>query len=567
MDQKALTDHIADIGLRLNASPDPAEQERLDLLLTAYMSLQARLEGRRGGLARGSGRRRASAEAMGLQTALTHCRRVTISISQLFKVQDFLLADRDDLRAVHLRDTVNDVGKFRRALNANRGIEIQDLGTLEPVAQIDRPDPDSFWSSAIPDLRDPAFKTDPPLAMIPFELSPFPNVESVKLAHELSVEDLVKDTLGPATQVVKVAPVRSSLRIYPTGVGVVRLSTDLEFSGPVLVELIANVAHAIEDTVFVDTAGQARKTESFLAELVNLVATRFFKDTGDFDRRWRPPDTIIHLRQGAFLPEDHTRELAYAMSLSPGNAESLVTLRARIEQKLRSAQWVQQGVLALRGRRVLLLVRSIDPRHKRGPATTLKYLMETHELVSAALHTYRVFADDLQRLRENDWPNDDWLPGTENFTRLELLVETIRRATRAVRGVPHHLTRTGRGILTSVAREIWDAEAQDVLPRLTDELLHVGQWTNESGLGGESEMVKLASTLASIATAGQPFAVRAAAPGSTNNEAEEALENEILDGHKRIEELIAAEQPDFEELDAEILRVEDARRRLFAPLD
>jgi hypothetical protein len=568
MNPKALDEHIAALHLRQDQSSDAAEQEKVSLLLAAYMSLHTRLTGRRSLFARDGGRRRASVEAMGLQTALTDCHKVTISISQLFKVQDLLLTEPSELLAANLHGVVNDVGKLRHALSPSRGIKIEGLGTLEPVAQIGRRVQESFWYPAIPDLREPAFKTDPPLTMIPFELSPFPYVESMKLSPESWVAGLVKDTLGPATQQVEVTSVRGSLRIYPTGVGVVRLSTELEFSGSILVELIANVARAIEDTVFVDPEGRSRKAESFLSELVDLVAAKLFKDAGGFDRRWRPPDAVIHLRQGEFVPEEHTRELAYTMSLSPGNRETLTSLRSRIEQKLRLPGWLEEGALAVPGRRVLMLVRSIDAWQKRGASNLLlKFLAETHELTSVALHTYRVFAEDLQSLRENGWPDDDWLPGTDNFARLQLLIDTIRRATRAVHRISHHLRRTGRGMLTSLAREVWDADAGEVIAKLNEELLHVGLWIQASGLAGEPEMGKLATAIASIASMQQPFAIRSVSLESTQAQVEEVLENEILDGHQRIEDLLAAENPDFAAIDAAILSVEEARRRLFAPLD
>lgn len=538
------------------------------MLLASYMSLQSRLAGRRGLFSREGDRRRPSAEAMGLQIALTNCRQVTISISQLFQIQDLLRLPPDELLATRLRDVVNDVGKLRRTLNPSGFLQIDGLGRLEPVARIGQTrDRESFWYAAVPDLRDPAYAKDPPLTMIPFQLSPFPQLESLKFAPERWVEDLVKDTLGPATQQVKVASVRGTLRIYPTGVGVVRLVTALDFAGPILVELIASVARAIEDTVFVDPEGQSRKVESFLSDLVNQVAASLFKDPGDFDRRWRPPDTIIRFQQGAFVPEDHTRELAYAMWLSPGNEEALPSLRARIEKKLRSQQWINEGVLAVPGHRVFLLVRNIDPKHKAERATRLlKFLAETHELTSVALHTYRVFTEDLQVLRERGLPNDDWLPGTDNFRRLELLIDTIGRAVSAVRGIPKHLQRTGRGILTAVAREVWDAEAKTVLTALDDELLHIAAWIKDSGLGAEPEMKRLSEVMHRVATP-RPFTPRTPAGVTQKTEAEELLGNEILDGSQLIDEMVAAEAPDFDAIDAEILRVESARRRLFEPLD
>jgi hypothetical protein len=565
VDQQRLDQHIAE--LRERPAADATQQAANATLLSAYTQLRSRLAGRRQFPTREGERRRASVEAMGLQTSLTNCRQVTISISQLFRIDDFL-TQPSQVRAKNLPGTMNEVAKLRRTLNPNGAIAVDGLGSLEPVARIGQSrDRDPFWSMAIPDLREPEAAREPPLVMLPFELSPFPRVESLKLDPELWVEDLVKDTLGPATQHVKVESIRGSLRIYPTGIGIVRLATELEFAGPILVELIGNVARKIEDTVFVDAEGASKRVESFLAELVNFVAASVFEDAGEHDRRWRPPETIIRLRQGAFLPEDHTRELAYAMSLSPGR-ESLASLRSRIEKKLRSKQWIDDGVLAVPGHRVLLLVRSIDPQHK-GPAAArlLKSLAETHELTTVALHTYRVFGDDLAQRHDEGWPNDQWLPGTENFSRLVLLVETIRRAVRAVGTVPRHLERTGKGVLTAIAREVWDADAQPVIEQLNDGLLHIGRWIAASGYAGDAEMVKLAGAIAEITSARKPFAIRAASAGATTTEEEELMENDILDGLQRMEELLAGDALQFDALDGEILRVEDARRRLFASLD
>jgi hypothetical protein len=570
VDPKRLQEHIQRLHERQDQPATEAEHEATALVLAAYLSLQSRLSPGRRFTVREGDRRRASAEAMGLQIALTNCREATISIAQMFRIQDFL-TQPDELLATNLREVVNDVGKLRRTFNRGGGITIDGLGLLEPVAHIgETRDRESFWYPAIPDLRDQAFRSDPPLTMIPFQLLPFPSVDSLRYSPELWIEDLVKDILGPSTQQVDVASVRGALRLYPTGVGVVRLTTELRFGGPILVELIAKVAREVESTVFVDTQGQSRNVESFLSELVNQVAAKLFKDAGDFDRRWRPPETIIRFRQGAFLPEDHTRELAYAMSLSPGNRESLVAVRSRIENKLRSSQWANEGVLAVPGRRVLMLVRSIDPKHKGdGPTHLLKFIGETHELTSVALHTFRVFAEDLERLRDNGWPNDEWLPKTDNFARLQLLVDSLRRAVRAVVDVPRHLGRTGRAILSAIAHEVWNAEAAEVVARLEDVLVYVANWIRDSGYAAEPEMTRLASALSTISKGLRPFAIRGVSELSTNTATEELLENDILDGLQRIEELLASDAPDldFSEIDSEILRVEQARRRLFAPLD
>lgn len=566
MNRESLEQHITDLRHRQQAAAEPLEQLAITRLLDAYTSLQSRLAGRRASPSRADARRRASADAMGLRTSLENCRQVTISISQLFRIND-LLTQPSGVRATNLAAMVNDVGKFRRSLNPNAKIEIEGLGRLEPVARIGQSrDRNSFWSPALPDLRDPAFAVEPPLVMVPFEISPFPPVESVKLAPELWVEDLVKDTLGPATQDVKISSVRGSLRLYPTGVGVVRLTTDLEFGGPILVELIAHVARAIEDTVFIDADGKSKRAESFLADLVDGVAASLLTDAGEHDRRWRPPDTIIRFRQGAFVPEDHLSELAYAMSLSSGNRETMLSLRSRIEKKLRSTAWIEEGVLAVPGHRVLMLVRSIDARHKGDAANRLlKFLAETHELTTVALHTYRVFGEDLAALHENGWPDDKWLPDSENYPRLTLLVDTILRAVRAVWTIQGHLKRTGRGTLTVMARELWDANAQKVVSKLEEELRHVSQWIESSGYGGD--MVALTRTINAIVSTKRPFNIRETPTDSIATDAEESLENDILDGLQQIEGLLAGDTSEFQQIDAAILRVDEARRRLFAPLN
>jgi hypothetical protein len=556
VDLRLLDDHIRGIQDSLSEESSEEGGEDSQILHDAYTALRHRLNERRSSMFRDpGGRRRPTVAAMGLRKQLAGCRSVTVAIAQLFRISD-LLMDPDGVRAVKLHETINTVGRLRRVLSG-RDIDLGELGKLSPVANVDD-QYNSFWRSGIRDVRKET--GEPPLTLVPFELAPLPRIAGMRVAPEKWLSELIRDSVEPMDLGVKVPSVDGRLRIYSTGIGVIRLTVSMEFRNDVEVELLAAVIRKVESLVCVSASNEETAFEGLFADVVNEVARALFNDPGDHDRRWRPPDTIIRFHQMEFLPEQHTRELAYLMSLSPGNSERVPGLRKRVEAKLRSKHWSIDGVFGLPSHRVVLLIRKAgaDESERRYRNRLIEHFIETHELVTTGIHTRLLYAEDFANIREAGGPDAEWLPGTPNFNDLSRLATATWRAAKAVASIPRHLQKTGEGPLMAYARELWRANAPE---QLRHETTHVAQWIRNSGWDAHPQMAALAARLAQIEAVIVPFGEEPAAPAQADPE-QDRYDNDIMDGLERIDELLESETVDFQELDAQILRVELARRNL-----
>lgn len=569
MDLELLNAHIQSIEEGLSDASSEEAAEDLQILHDAYAALRERLRDRRTSMFRDAeGRRRASVAAMRLRTCLAGCRSVTIVITQLFRISD-LLVEPAGVRAIELHETINTLSRLRRALNDRRSIALENLGEIRPVARVGDPH-NRFWASGIPDLRKES--TEPPLTLVPFELAPLPLLAGMRVEPNKWLGDLIRGSVAPNLG-VKVQRVDSKLRVYSTGVGVIRLSIALEFNNDAEIELLAAVAHKVESLLFVNPAGAEQPFEGLFAEVVDAVAKTLFNDPGDHDRRWRPPDTIFRFHQQAFVPEDHIPELAYLMSLSPGNSEKVPRLRERAAAKFRSKHWTLDGVFALASYRVVLMLRRAggSENERKIRNRVIDDLIETHELVTTGIHTRRLFAEDFRDIREMGGPDYDWLPGTPRFDELSQLAFAGWRAVKAVASIPKHLQKTGEGLLTRFASELWAISgstrsgkeaAVDPIDDLKAEIVHIAKWIEGTGFAAEQNMAALAARLKQLESVAIPFAGGIVAKTEGAMEEQSSLENDILDGLEKIEALLDQDLVSFVELDQQILRVELARRNL-----
>ncbi|HYK03901.1 MAG TPA: hypothetical protein VE974_19260 [Thermoanaerobaculia bacterium] len=564
VDLGQLETHVAELQReRAELSGDDEKTEYLDVLIGAYLPLLERMRGRRSGpvTVDGSGRRRLSSAAMRLQKTLTGCRSVTVTVAQLFRMSD-LLIEPQRVQAVEFHETIHTVARLRNSLQKGTSIQLGDVGTLRPVAtfhdQFHR-----FWVAGIPDLREFERSGEPPLTLVPFELSPLPRLAGMRADADVWLRDLIQKSIDPINPSMKISSVHGRLRLYATGVGVIRLTLLLEFRESAEVEVLAALARKIESLLFIDAEGASTECESFLADVVDAVACGLFSDPGGHDRRWRPPDTIFRFHQGSFTPETHLRELAYLMSLSPGNYQGVQGLERQVAAHLRTPFWRQDGVLTLASQRVVLFLKKAgDTSRSRQRQRLLTDAVETHELVNAALYTRRLFAEDFAKFRRGG-ELAEATPGTGSFERLERLLDTTRRAMRAVGWVQEHLQATAEWPLIRFGRALWQTNSEDA-SALSWELSRVAEWIRDSGYAAHPAMSSLMDKVNRITSIAPPFSENRPLDPTPGSDYQEELENEILDGLERLETLLNSDHVTLAEIDAEVYAVERARNALLA---
>jgi hypothetical protein len=562
LDYPKLQSHIEEVASALAAESDAERREELLLLHEAYKTLRARLTGRRLSVGGHDSRRRASSSAMGLRTEMSGCQSVTITVSQLFRMSD-LIIDPAGVRPADLVEMINVTAKLRRAFDRRHRIALEGFGDLVPVVG-GRKEFHRFWTAIIPPLKF-ASESDPPLTLVPFEMSPLPRIQGMKVDVDAWLREVIDDTVEAARLGATVSKVHAALRVYSVGVGVIRLTLALDFLAAVDIELLAAVARKVEGLLFVDSDGESRPFASVFSEAVAAVSESLFIDPGQDDRRWRPPETLFRFHQGTFDPEAHVDELAYLMSLSPGNIASPSAMRRRLTSKLRAPHWLQHGVAAVPSNRVVLLLKRgggsvMDGRLRRH---LLEDLIETHELVNVGLHARRLFTSDFRDIRDQGGPDTDWYPGTERFIQLDRLAEVTRRVLQAIALMKSRLRETGEGVLMRFAKDLWAMDWNGATA-LEKEIKHIARWIESTGFVADPKFTALLGRLGQIEAIRAPFP--AGPPPSAVDaplvEEQEQLENEILDALDRLDELLAVDGLSFDALDEQIKRVEVARRLL-----
>lgn len=183
-----------------------------------------------------------------IYTSLEGSRIIRLGVSQMFRMGD-LLTRPESVKAKRFYEVVTNIGKMRRMLNRpkTKGFPLGTLGRLRPVVS-STDTYDQFWKLGLPDPRVPGSS---PLCFVPYELSLSEHLQNLRSEFD-SVLDSVLLTDSTSIQNVQIS---GRLRIYPAGIGVVRLGLTLEFKTAVHIEVAAQIAHNVEQLLFVDPVG------------------------------------------------------------------------------------------------------------------------------------------------------------------------------------------------------------------------------------------------------------------------------------------------------------------------
>ena len=197
-------------------------------------------------------------EVVGTDTVLPGGKFIKISISQVFRVTDALVSP-NKLRK-EARPFQKYLTKHRRSRNNRQRFLIDGLGELKPVGG-ESEENNGFWRTAISGSRE---ETSPPLVFIPFELS----LSDRLTRRKMMLESVLHESLGASDGFVQNRQVSGRLRIYPTGVGVVRINIALQFKESIHVSAVAQIAHDFEQLLFVSPDGGTQACESILLDVI-----------------------------------------------------------------------------------------------------------------------------------------------------------------------------------------------------------------------------------------------------------------------------------------------------------
>ena len=480
--------------------------------------------------------------------------RINVGVSQMFRIAD-LLTRPATIKARAFYEAITNINKSRRTFKSRKSFRLGALGSLRPVIKKSE-ESDSFWIPGIPDLRLPTVQ---PLSFIPYELSLTEQLQglTVDTEYESAVRDL------KSLPSIQNSQLSGRLRIYPAGIGVISLNLALEFKEDLPIELIAQIAHNVEDLLFVGPKDLKKPYSKLMLTFIDRVIANLFLDEGYgyAERRWRPPVTTFTFPETQTLvPSEKVKELAYLMSLAPANGEALDYLERRVQQSLRSPRWTADQILAVAGDGVaLLFVDAFGNRNSKQRQQHFRlWLSETHELVSAAAYAQQAFADEIDKIFEGRLLDDSWLPGKgddENFKYLKSLLETMQQVMRAITsigGSDGHLQRQGTGALMSFARDIWTYSNPINRATLDRGLQYVAEWLNKAtSEQGSDELKRLQGVTETIRNINPPFSTKADEPGNVDaGEQQQALEGGILSMLSESEEMMKEYEPEeFEELD------------------
>ena len=426
---------------------------------------------------------------------------IQIWISQLFRIAD-LLIDPTSVRAKELLEVINDPNKMRRALNRRKGFKLGKLGSIKPVIA----PTDSFWRFS-PDLRN---STAQQLWFLPFELS---LTESLK-DKRYDPASKLGQVLAQADSIISNKQISGRLRIYPPGVGVVRMGITLTFEKSVHVPTVAQITRDIEKLAFVDPAGKGQPFEDILLNIIDQVAAALFVKQGtvsDEERRWRPPEIIYSVRdEKDFKPEQNVEALVKLMSGAPRNDEPEASLQNRIREALKSPHWQRDRTLAAVAQGVsLLFIEARDTSRKQWRDQLQYSLSETGELVSAGAYSEKALVEKVTEIAGARRLDDSWLPGSEKFDFLARQLRTMRLVLQAISSAKLDLQKRGTGVLMAFAGDIWlynNPLAADELRRNLD---YVKNWLETADKKSpENRLQELLQCIEEIYQISSPFRIR-----------------------------------------------------------
>jgi hypothetical protein len=440
--------------------------------------------------------------------ALEGSHTIKVYISQHFRIADLLIYP-ESARTSGFANVINDAKKLSRAIRTGRKYPIGSLGQLYPVADKF----EDFWRTGIPDLKR---ATTQQLWFLPFGL----DLTDYFASQQLVPHSILNEILGEAGGDIVNKQVSCRLRIYPPGVGVVRIGIVLSFRQNVLIEPVTRIVQDLEDAFFPRQAGDPCKFVDVLVQIIDEVADALFREqkTTGAGRRWRPPETAYYVHDDDhFSPARNTAGMAKLMSQTPGNEEQIEALERRLDAAVTTPHWQNAGLLAVSGEKVVMLCaeRGSTPINKLRRQKEIHSLLETAEIVSAGVYSERQLVEKLseisgERSLDDDWPEERG----DKIEFLSRLLSMLRMVLQAIASARLDIPKRGIGVLMPFASAIWWQNHPSTQQEFQEALSYVDQWCRKHRIQASNQhtdhspdarLDEILSTIQEIHALSQPF--------------------------------------------------------------
>jgi hypothetical protein len=428
-------------------------------------------------------------------------RMVHMLVAQIFRMED-LYRKPETLRPRLLHQILTDRAKWRRVLNRRKPLSVGDLGQLRPLISSGERF-NEFWRASLSNQ----FGSDPFIYFIPLEL----NLSATRnfSGFRCDLHSVLDDE--PKAEIEN-CQITGSIRIYPHGIGVVRLAFTVTFKDFVISGVIAKILSSVQDLYFIDANSVQTRCQALIFETVEQISSAIFGTLTNPAENvcWLPPTTALSVVAKNDGDESvPIEQLAYLMSRAPANDEREDVLIQRLETAVRLKEWRDRRTLAVAGQGVGMFY----ARNSRagGTSESLQRLnscfREAYELVSVARYSGVAFAEQIESISARRELDNTWLPNAENgrFKELVSLLEEMVAAKRATYNIKNHLHKTGAGILISFAKQVWTCSGGEV--PLGTHLDYIQDWAKNSlGQIAEEDLEHLVQVIQNILTISAPFA-------------------------------------------------------------
>jgi hypothetical protein len=313
---------------------------------------------------------------------------------------------------------------------------------------------DRFWSVGLAFNR----PEDQQIYFVPFELSLANARDFAALRYDpLSILDSPSGDVGLLN-----SQASGRIRLYPHGVGVIRLKLTLTFESAINLQMVARFVRMVEDVYFLGPEDVPVRFGTVLLTTVDSILEVLFGDDGPTtaDVCWQPPTTTFNITQSETGDEPQLlSKLAHLMSRAPGNSEAENVLQARLERIALTNDWANGGVLGAGGEGVSLsyVGHNANSVAKERANRFQSWMAEMFELIRVASYCQEAFEQEINDIARMRLLDATWLPGAQNgkFEMLGRLIEEMRQVKRAISLIPKHLRQHGPGVVMNCARMAW----------------------------------------------------------------------------------------------------------------
>jgi hypothetical protein len=404
-----------------------------------------------------------------LYSHIENTRIIQIRVSQMFQMFDLLIYPKTK-QGQEFFSSITDFNKFRRTLNTKREFPLSSYGSIQPIMNFAEKYK-SFWKPVTS-----AFLQTNPTSFIPFTLDLTENLRKIQPEPGTFLESVCNKN----TTEIENIQINGHLRVYPPGSGIITLNMTLTFRKSVYVELVAEIAHNIQDLLFIDSDGNKSPCSDFFINVINDLSKNIFfsEDLINRDRRWLPPETTFIFRDYSDISlEKHVSKLTLLMALSKGNKENWHELKSRIVQAVSSPHWQRDNMLGIAGENTSIILIKKNKKNIKKHKTKIEWFIQTREIITAAVYAQRACFEKLDEISGPRTLKLALLIGNKNeIDYIGKLINSTHGMMQAIYSLKFHIQKLGVGALVSFAKDLWMYDNPINIDEFNTSLDYISNW-------------------------------------------------------------------------------------------